>query len=236
MSDWTDQDSAIYQQIASVAVPRRREMLATIVALVPFEQHESPKIVELASGDGRLGAALLDSFPEATLVAFDGSETMRTDATQRLARFGDRARVRPFDLASLEWWDLLHGADVVVSSLAIHHLNDAKKQYLYKAVSERLSARGAFLMADLVEPAHPSARRVAAEAWDAAAQEQAKSSHPAALFHQLVWLRHAGFAVVDCFWMFAGHAVIGGFKGADGGSGGVPWANAEAAVRRALDA
>ena len=35
---------------------------------------------------------------------------------------------------------------------------------------------------------------------------------PSALMHHLVWLRHAGFAAVDCVWMDAGHAVFGGFK------------------------
>ena len=51
-----------------------------------------------------------------------------------------RARVAAFDLAALDWWDRMFGADLVVSSLCLHHLNDAKKQYLYKAVAERLSA------------------------------------------------------------------------------------------------
>jgi hypothetical protein len=27
-----------------------------------------------------------------------------------------------------------------------------------------------------------------------------------------LWLRHAGFAAVDCLWMYAGHAVFAGFK------------------------
>jgi hypothetical protein len=27
-----------------------------------------------------------------------------------------------------------------------------------------------------------------------------------------MWLKHAGFAGVDCLWLFAGHAVFGGFK------------------------
>ena len=78
------------------------------------------------------------------------------------APFGDRARVAPFELATLDWWDRMFGADLVVSSLSLHHLNDAKKQYLYKAIADRMSARGALLVADLIEPAHPSAPRSAA--------------------------------------------------------------------------
>jgi SAM-dependent methyltransferase len=36
--------------------------------------------------------------------------------------------------------------------------------------------------------------------------------HPSRLSDQLLWLREAGFAEADCFWMHAGHAVYGGFK------------------------
>jgi SAM-dependent methyltransferase len=164
---------------------------------------------------------------------------MREAATARLKPFGARARVAAFDLASLDWWDRMCGADLVVSSLSLHHLNDAKKQYFYKAAAERLSPRGALLVADIVEPQHAAARRLAAERWDALARQQADAigapelfrrflderwNHfrfpdamdlPSGLLHHLMWLRHAGFAAVDTFWMEAGHAVFGGFKQAE---------------------
>jgi tRNA (cmo5U34)-methyltransferase len=236
MSAWTESDSQTYREIADVAVPRRQEMTATLVAAVPFSADEPLKILELGSGDGRLAEALLTVFPRATLTALDGSESMRREASQRLALFGDRARVAPFDVAALDWWDRMFGVDVVVSTLCLHHLTDAKKQYLYKAAAERLSPRGVLLIADLIEPQHPSGRRLAADQWDAEARAQAGAlgapelfrrfvdagwnhfrsadadDHPSALFHQLVWLRHAGFAAVDCCWLHAGHAIFGGFK------------------------
>ena len=83
---------------------------------------------------------------------------------------------------------------------------------------------------------HAAARRLAADEWDASAKAQADAAgrpelyarflevewnhfrfpdaidHPSALFHHLVWLKHAGFASVDCHWAFAGHAVFGGVK------------------------
>jgi tRNA (cmo5U34)-methyltransferase len=236
MPEWTEDDSATFREIAAIAVPRRREMTATIISLVPFAAADTFRIVELGAGEGALSAALLDAHPNATLLALDGSASMRAAATTRLAPFGDRARVRAFDLASLDWWDSMHGASLVVSSLCLHHLNDAKKQYLYKAVADRLAPGGAFLVADLVEPLHAASRRLAADEWDRNAREQADmvnapalfarfeaaqwndfrfpspADHPAALFHHLVWLKHAGFGAVECFWMFAGHAVYGGFK------------------------
>jgi tRNA (cmo5U34)-methyltransferase len=236
MSAWTENDSQTYREIADVAVPRRQEMVATLVSTVPFTADEPVKILELGSGDGRIAEALLTVFPRATLTALDGSDVMRRETTRRLALFGERARVAAFDVAALDWWDRMFGVDLIVSSLCLHHLNDAKQQYLYKAAADRLSPRGALLIADLVDPQHPAARRLAADQWDAQAKQQADAlgapelfqrfvearwnhfrfpdpaDQPSALFHQLVWLRHAGFAAVDCFWLNAGHAVFGGFK------------------------
>ena len=95
MSGWTEQDSQTYRDIADVAVPRRQEMVATLVAAVPFTPDDTVTILELGSGDGRLAEALLTMFPRATLTALDGSESMRREASSRLAMFGDRVRVVP---------------------------------------------------------------------------------------------------------------------------------------------
>ncbi len=249
MTAWNEDDSATYRALAAVAVPRRQEMVASLLAAAPFAEGDSLKIIELGSGDGSLAEALLARFPFSTLTALDGSESMREAATARLGPFGARARVAAFDLASLDWWDRMFGANLVVASLSLHHLNDAKKQYLYKAVAERLSPGGAFLIVDLVEPQHPAARRLAADRWDALARQQADAigapelfrrfvderwNHfrfpdavdlPSALLHHLMWLRHAGFAAVDTFWMEAGHAVFGGFKQAEASASPLPAGN-----------
>jgi trans-aconitate methyltransferase len=239
MSAWSEDDSRTFREIADVAVPRRAQMLAALVGAVPFGADEPVKMLELGSGDGRLAEALLTVFPRATLTALDGSESMRRETSNRLSIFGERARVAGFDVAALDWWDRMFGVDLMVSSLCLHHLNDAKKQYLYKAAAERLSPRGALLVADLIAPQHPASLRLAADQWDADVRNQAAAlgapeqfqrfldarwnhfrfpdagDQPSALFHHLVWLRHAGFAAVDCCWVNAGHAVFGGFKQAE---------------------
>jgi tRNA (cmo5U34)-methyltransferase len=259
MAEWSEQDSSTYRQIAHIAVPRRRDMLATLVSVVPFVAEETFRVVEIGAGEGQLADVLLECFPHAILLALDGSESMRNATAARTARFGGRVSVHPFELAALDWWDMVQGVDLVVSSLCLHHLTDTKKQYLYKAVSERLADRGALLVADLIEPLHPSARRLAAESWDASARTQAAAAgapeqfasflagrwnhyrfpdpmdRPSALFHHLIWLKHAGFAAVDCFWLCAGHAVYGGFKETgDRGAGGIAFERAMAAVAERL--
>ena len=169
MPEWTEDDSATFREIAEVAVPRRREMMATILSLVPFAAgdplpHRRARVGRRLAGRG----AADDISPRD---ADSRSTARRRCATRRRRRAWRRSAIarawRAFDLAALDWWDRMFGADLVVSSLCLHHLNDAKKQYLYKAVAERLSARGALLIADLVEPLHPASRRLAADEWDA---------------------------------------------------------------------
>jgi SAM-dependent methyltransferase len=192
-------------------------------------------------------------FPYATLLALDGEETMRAAARENLIPVGKRADVDVFDLYSTDWFPRLEGADCVVSSLCIHHLNDAEKRTLFRAVYGRMSPKGALLIADLVKPIRAEARELFASTWDRSAQQQsiAKTGttelydrfvseqwnyyhypdpfdKPSGLYEQLTWLKEVGFTVVDCFWMQAGHAIYGGYKQAatDMKSGGTPFAEA----------
>src|SRR5215213_5781246 len=113
MTAWNEDDSSIYREIAAVAVPRRGEMMAALVAAVPFAADEPIKILDLGAGDGLLSAALLEHFSGASLIALDGSESMRKQAAAKLTAFGDRARVVAFDLATLDWWDRMFGVDLI---------------------------------------------------------------------------------------------------------------------------
>ena len=169
-------------------------MIATLVDHVPFAVDAGIRVVELGSADGQLSEALLGRFSRATLLALETSEEMRRQTAARTARFGDRIRVGPFDPAALDWWDVMRGADLIVSCLALNGLNDAKTQYLYKAAAERMSERSALLIADAIVAAQPGA------------------SHASRLFHHLVWLKHAGFGTVDCFWRHGDGVVYGGLK------------------------
>ena len=136
-----------------------------MISLVPFARDEPFRIVGIGADDSEVSAVLHDTFPRATLVTVDGSESK---------------------LTTLDWWDVMFGADVVLAWMCLYQLHDAKKQYLYKAIADRLSSRGLVLIADRVAPQQ--------------------------LLHHLIWLKHAGFPVVDCFWLRDRQAVFGGFK------------------------
>lgn len=259
MTDWTQDSSELYRRLAQVAVPSRAEQIATLLMLIPFGRDETFRTVELASGEGRLSSAILSAFPNATLLALDGEESMRETTKARLQDFGDRAVVGAFDMHKDDWYNQLDGADYVVSSLCVHHLNGDEKQNLFKVIASHLSSRSAFMLADLVLHQRGEGRRLFAETWDASAREQSmqitgtpelfelfQNEHwnyyhypdpfdqPSPLFDQLLWLKAAGFDIVDCFWMQAGHAIYGGYKGVPSSTQGISFEEALAVAQAVL--
>lgn len=256
---WTHTTSEIYRRLAQVAVPSRQQQIAALLTLMPFDADKRFRVVELASGEGRLSQAILTAFPKATLLALDGEKTMRRETMHRLKPFGDRGSVEAFDILRPDWYAHLDNADVVVSSLCIHHLDGKGKQHLFKTVQQRLSARGALLIADLVQPVNAQIAAFFASSWDESAETQSmqhtggrdlfhlfENEHwnyyrypdpfdkPSPLFDQLHWLKAAGFALADCFWMQAGHAIYGGYQ-AEVGNGNVTYEDALTITRTVLE-
>lgn len=234
---WDDADSERFVEFADVFVPEREAQWDAIGALVP----ESPElIVELSCGEGLLAERLLERFPTSRLIALDASAVMLDRSATRLARFGDRGEVRRFEIADAGWRSEWQGAcGAVVSSLAVHHLDDPGKRRLYADVLRMLRPGGALVIADVVQPLSPAAVRLAAAEWDAAVRQQSLarfgdlSGHDAfvaagwnsfesgnedpmdmmsPLADHLRWLREAGYAEMDVVWVRAGHAVYAGWR------------------------
>ena len=257
---WDEVASAIYRELAEVAVPRREEQLATLLCLLPFSKNDAFRIVDLGCGEGVLEHAALSAFPNAKALALDGSESMRRHAKALLKPFGNRADVRPFALESDDWRGELDSADCVVSSLVVHHLTDQGKQALFREAYSRMSDGSALMLIDCVQPMRIEGVSLFADTYDSISKQQSIDRtdntalfdrfveekwnifrHPeptemlAPLSHQLAWLSDAGYEGVDCFWLQAGYAVYGGYKGAGTAHIGLKYDDAIDAVRKAID-
>jgi tRNA (cmo5U34)-methyltransferase len=158
---------------------------------------------------------VLEAHPAAEVVLFDGAPAMLDQAR---AALGDRARYVTGDLAGR----LPEGPwDAVVSALAIHHLPDAGKADLFKRVHEGLASGGIFVNAEQVAGPtawldelyvhrHEQAARALGTTDDewAAAQDRMRHDRCTDVEQQLVWLRAAGFADVDCLFKDHRFAVL----------------------------
>jgi tRNA (cmo5U34)-methyltransferase len=209
-----------------------------MVALLPAEAGERFSAVDLACGGGSLSEAVLRRFPECRVLALDGSPVMLRHAEARLRPYADRVEFALFDLRGREWLDRIpDDVRCVLSSLAIHHLDDEEKRRLFHDLADRLPAGGALLILDLVNPVNELAWAAYGDAWDAIVRRQSleetgglgaytyfsehwnhyrgpdlESDRPSGLYEQLRWLEDAGFSQMDCFWLRAGHALYGGYR------------------------
>lgn len=236
---WSEENTRAFLDYGRYFVPEREQQIETMCTLVP--EREGPfNIVELCCGEGLLAGALLLCFPNATVYGFDGSSEMLQHARLNLVRYGERFRALPFELADTAWRQPGWPVHAVLSSLAIHHLDGAQKQALFRDVYAMLEPGGVFIVTDVMAPTHQLGESVAAQSWDEAVRRRAQRfdghlgayeafkreqwnfyrypddsgiDKPSSLFDQLKWLEAAGFQAVDVFWMLAGHAIFGGVKG-----------------------
>jgi tRNA (cmo5U34)-methyltransferase len=131
-------------------------------------------ILELGVGTGVTSKRVLEAHPLAHLVGIDESEAMLAAADisgdLRVSRLEDPLPEGPFDL--------------VVSCLAVHHLDAEGKQDLFGRIAGVLRPGGRFVLADVVIPTRPE---------DAVTPTTPRFDRPDPLEPQLEWLREAGF-------------------------------------------
>jgi len=112
---------------------------------VATEAVEAQRVLELGVGTGETAARVWPKHPDAEWVGIDSSEAMIARAREqlpqadlRLQRLEDTLPAGPFDL--------------VVSVLAVHHLDGPGKRDLFHRVAQALRPGGLFVLGDVVVP------------------------------------------------------------------------------------
>lgn len=237
-SKWDEETSKRFLDYGKYFVPQRERQMQIIVDLLKGMPGPAT-ILELCCGEGLLAELMLSELPGVYLIGLDGSRVMLDKAREKLDHYPGRYQLAEFDLVDLSWRRLPLPVQAVVSMLAIHHLDGAGKQALFQDVHAMLATGGAFIIADMVEPANQPGRDVAADAWDEVVRQRSFEldgdtasldfflregwntyrfldpddiDHPSALFDQLKWLEQAGFTQIDVHFLLAGHALFSGWK------------------------
>ena len=152
-------------------------------------------VLELGTGTGETARRVLDRHPGAHLIGIDGSPGMINVACENLpsdrvsllvGRLEDPLPTGPFDL--------------VVSALAVHHLEGADKADLFQRINTELDPSGRFVLADVVEPVNPSYVVTAIDP---------EVDHPSKLDEQLAWFEAAGLSP-EVTWSYRDLVVIVG--------------------------
>ena len=170
-----------------------------------------------------MAACALDTFPNAHLTCLDLAENMVAMARAKLARY---PLVR-YVVGDFNAFDFDGEYDVVVSSLALHHLvtNEDKRQF-YRRIYKSLVSGGVFYNADVVLGSSDFLQDVYMEQWRNFMSRKVSQNEiegkwipkyhaedrPAKLMDQLEWMAEIGFAEVDVLWKYYNFAVYGGVK------------------------
>ncbi|MCA9121759.1 MAG: class I SAM-dependent methyltransferase [Planctomycetaceae bacterium] len=217
-----DSLSQDYTAVIERCFPRYREMLWALLDYLPSDKPFN-SIVELGSGTGNLSVLIARAFPRATIRFVDLSGDSLNVCRSRLGHH-DRFTFEERDFRELSYE--ANSVDLVVSSIAVHHLTSTEKQQLFSRINGWLSPNGVFSFADQFRGATDaiyarhmhhwrelsSAAGSSGEEWNMWMMHQREHDHHDPLVDQLGWLAEAGFSQVDCVWRYLLWAVVQGSK------------------------
>ncbi len=136
---WTSAEHALwYLAKADSILPHRTEGEAVLLGEVP---KNVKRILDVGTGDGRLLGLLKCDRPNVESVAIDFSPTMLEKVR---IRFAEDQNVTVIEHNLDDSLPDLGKFDAVVSSFAIHHLEDDRKRSLYAEIFNLLEPGGIF--------------------------------------------------------------------------------------------
>lgn len=175
MTEW-EWDPETYLATMLDEIPGYEELQEAVVAAT--SAIDARNVLELCTGTGETGLRVWPKHPGARWMGIDASEAMLAraqerlpDADLRLQRLEGPLPEGPFDL--------------VVSVLAVHHLDGAGKRDLFSRVAGVLRPGGRFVLGDVVVPAAGEQGPI---------EIDRVMDLPDSVADQLSWLETAGFA------------------------------------------
>jgi len=176
-------DPATYREWVRQEIPHYDHLQETIADAT--EGVQAGAILDLGSGTGETLARVLPLHSTGRVVGVDESDGMLAVARERLEEYD----------VTLQVADLLDPLptgpfDLVVSALAIHHLDGPGKATLFARVAEALRPGGRFVLGDVILPTDASSAVIPlTDDWD----------KPSTVAEQVGWMEDAGL-VVDVVW------------------------------------
>lgn len=212
-----EQEAAEYDTLIRKLIPRYAEMIEALVAVIPFKKERVFEAIDLGCGTGTLSKAVKEGFPGAKFTCVDISGRMLEITTDKLG--GD---VRCIE-ADLYDFDFPQRYDLVVSSLALHHLEtDDDKLAFYKKIRSALNPGGVMVVIDVVLAEDDRVQQAYMDKWreflaQSIPEEDIDTKwmpsyyaedRPTRLSTHLEMLAECGFVGIDVVYKYYNYAVL----------------------------
>lgn len=205
-NEWNKREHAEAYLARMKDIPHRDEGESTLLSEVPAQ---AKRVLDLGCGNGHLLSLVLDHCRNATGVGLDFSPTMLEQARDR---FVHNERVTLVEHNMDNPLPNLGRFDCIVSSFAIHHCTDQRKQDLYTEAFALLEPGGVFCNLDHVSSPTERIHARFVEAMGMTPADEDPSNKLLDVETQLRWLREIGFEEVDCHWKWRELALLSGRK------------------------
>ncbi len=207
-SEWQTIEHALAYLARADKLPHRTEGEKALLEQIP---QNAKRVLDLGTGDGRLLALVKLNNPSVDGVALDFSEPMLDQAKKRFGQDKNVTIVK-HDFSLPLPRKQLGSFDVVVSSLAIHHLTHPRKKQLYTEIFNLLNPKGVFCNLEHVSSATENLHLKFLAATGLTPETEDPSNKLLDVETQLHWLRQIGFVDVDCDWKWLEIALLVGSK------------------------
>lgn len=223
IKDHFETEAKEFDEIIVKLIPYYEQMVRAVIDSIHFDNLASIRIIDLGCGTGTISKRISERFPNSKIVCLDLASNMIQIAKHKLSQHKDT----DFLVGDFSKMDFKGKYDVVVSSLALHHLDtDDDKKAFYHKIYNLLDDSGIFINADVVLASIDYHQDINIKRWIEYMNRQVSieeimskwiptykaEDKPAKLIDQLKWLEKIGFRNTDVIWKYYNFAVYGGMK------------------------
>lgn len=203
-------------------IPYYSDMVEMITEIIPFEENDAFEVIDLGCGTGTISYFIKNKFKNAQITCMDISENMLEIAADKI---GDNISCICEDLNTFIF-DKKY--DVVVSSLALHHLEtDLVKFEMYQKIHRGLKNNGIFINLDILLGSSDTLQTLNMKKWIAFMEQNVPSNEvfekwlpnyyaedrPISLITHINLMQQSGFEEIDVVFKYYNYALFCGRKG-----------------------
>ena len=136
-----------YDDIILNLIPYYKQMVEALISSIPYDTNEPIRVIDLGCGTGTISKSISTKYPNSKIICVDIASNMIDIAKHKLSKHVDSE----FIIGDFDKIDFTGKYNVIISSLALHHLEtDSKKKEFYQKIYSLLSKSGVFYNADVI--------------------------------------------------------------------------------------